>query len=106
MKESVGSYGSQCNWEEKTLMMFLLNRTLWNIKTLVNSDKKSVVFLILAFICDHGFFVTTEFIFGKGITLVAGHVYDGNSNHLLARNHGWALIYTNQLFAIDGLLLG
>ena len=63
MKESVGSHGSQCNWEEKTLMMFLFNGTLWNIKTLVNSDKKSVVFLILAFIFDHGFFVTTEFIF-------------------------------------------
>lgn len=89
------------------------------------------MFLILAFIFDHGFFVTTEFIFGKGITLVAGRVCDENSNHefttnfnrfgkfvilvpqciykcghfghiLLAHNHRWALICTNQLFAIDG----
>lgn len=45
-----------------------------------------MVFLILAFIFDHGFFVTTEFIFGKGITLVAGRVCDENSNHEFTTN--------------------
>ena len=30
----VGSHGSQCNWEETTLMSFFLNGTLWNKKTI------------------------------------------------------------------------